>query len=406
MSRTLAPSGTPIHFRDLANCIAHVGRNPIEELKKQLREKLGVEQVFLFATGRGAMTFLLHSMQAENTDSARKYVVVPSYTCYSVAASVLKSGLDVLVCDIDPDSLCFSPEQLKSIDFSEVLAVVNTSLYGMPSQMEQVQRTVADSGAYLVDDAAQSFGATYADRPSGSFGDAGILSFDKGKVVTSINGGAIVSNNTALSRRFELEYAKLSSSSMTSRLMDLVKLNAYFLMLNPSLYWIPSNLPFLKLGETRYDESFEVARYFGAMAPLVNAQIRRIDEMNQHRRRCASAYDRKIGAASHLVRIAPGRNSDPNYLRFPLRISNPEFRRRFLADFRSLGCSISYPQCLADVPEIRDRIRIQNDSCDGGRTIAAELVTLPTHAYVTDDDIELITAGLLHQANSLSHDTR
>jgi dTDP-4-amino-4,6-dideoxygalactose transaminase len=86
--------------------------------------------------------------------------------------------------------------------------------------------------------------------------------------------------------------------------------------------------------------------------------------------------------------------SEPVYLRYPIRILDPDLRRHFLATNKKLGCSISYPSSIADIPEIRDQVTLQNGTCEAGRHVASQIVTLPTHAYVTDDDISLICSGL------------
>ena len=112
----------------------------------------------------------------------------------------------MLVCDIDKETLSYDREQLESIDFDNVLAIVSSSLYGLPNDLSGLEELAQAKGVYLIDDAAQCLGATVRGRPVGGFGDAGILSFDKGKVITSLNGGAIVTSDPSLTQRIESEY--------------------------------------------------------------------------------------------------------------------------------------------------------------------------------------------------------
>ncbi len=371
-----------------------IGRDSTSTLKALICESLGTKNAFLFANGRGAMSFLLQCMTKEREEDHKDVVVVPSYTCYSVAASALKAGLKVLVCDIDKKTLSYDREQLESIDFNTVLAIVSSSLYGLPNDLSSLEELARAKGVYLIDDAAQCLGATVDNRAVGTFGDAGILSFDKGKVITSMNGGVIVTSNKTLSRRIEIEHEKIENQSLLSRATDLAKLQAYFILLHPSLYWIPSNLPFLKLGETIYNEDYEVQNYFEALAPIARSQYTRIDQMNEHRRLCAASYTSGIHDTDLIECISPLAGSAPVYLRYPLRIKDDQIRRQFLYDYNSHGCSVSYPASIADVPEIRSRILVHNDRCEGGRIVASQLVTLPTHAFVRESDIERICSGL------------
>ena len=224
--RTLPPSGSRIYFRDLVECVAQLRKRPEIRLESIIAKSIPGSRVFLFGTGRGAMSFLLRCLALEKVRSSRRRVVIPSYTCYSVVSSVLKAGLEPLVCDIDPTTLCYDDGQLESLDFDKVLAIVSANLYGLPDNLARLEALASKNGAYLIDDAAQSYGATAAGRPVGGFGDAGILSFDKGKVVTSINGGAIVVSNEKLAHRVAAEYSGVTRQSLPHRLVELLKLQA------------------------------------------------------------------------------------------------------------------------------------------------------------------------------------
>ncbi len=142
----------------------------------------------------------------------RNEVVIPGYTCYSVASSVIMAGLKIRVCDIDPVTLSYDLEQLASVDFSRVLCVVTANLYGLPDDLKQIEQITTENDVYLVDDAAQSLGATVAGQPSGTFGIAGLFSLDKGKNITSIQGGMIVTNNDALARVMQSEFHSLGKT--------------------------------------------------------------------------------------------------------------------------------------------------------------------------------------------------
>ena len=392
--RTLAPSGNPILFSDLVNCASHFGRVRTGELKSLIGASLGITDAFLFSTGRAAMTVLLGCIASRRPKRDKDIVVVPSYTCYSVPASALKAGLRVLVCDIDSSTLTYDEEQLESIDFERVLAIVSSNLYGIPNDLSKLESLARQHDVHLIDDAAQCLGAKFQNRAVGSFGDAGILSFDKGKVVTTINGGVIVTNNADIALNLKKEHNRLRKQTGTKRAVETVKLLAYSLFLRPALYWIPGHLPFLRLGETRFDDTYPVERYFDRLAPIAERQLSRLETINEHRSRCAARYSAALTNLETVELIRPLPASEPIYLRYPIRILDQEMRRQFLQTNRKLGCSVSYPAAIADIPEIRGQVLVQNGVCDSGRKVAAQLVTLPTHAYVRETDIAQICDGL------------
>ena len=341
------------------------------------------------------MTVTLSALAKGERFGKRRTVVMPSYTCYSVAASILKAGLDILVCDIEPRSADYDWDQISTINFDETLAIVSSNLYGIPNQLSRLEELAQENGIAMVDDAAQCLGATCDDRPVGTFGDAGILSFDKGKVVTSINGGVAITADTDLGERLAGELQNVPRTSARSRVLDLIKLQAYFLLLRPSLYWIPKSLPFLGLGRTQYDEEFPLERYFDSLAPLAIAQLGRLQALTEERREKASLYVELLRESKALATIEPAAGCEPVYLRFPLRVSDQSARRRILETCSRLGCSISYPSAIPDVNELQGRISVHNNACEGGRTLARQILTLPTHSSVNSADIHSICRRII-----------
>ena len=94
-----------------------------EALRQVIRERFGVRHCALTSTGRAGLTLLLKAMKRLGRARADE-VVIPSYTCYSVAASIAKAGLRPRIVDIDPATLDYVPAQLERTDFSRALAIV------------------------------------------------------------------------------------------------------------------------------------------------------------------------------------------------------------------------------------------------------------------------------------------
>ena len=134
MLRTLAHSGSPIRLSELTGWLSTLvsGQDKSEELLEAVRNTFGVKHCLFFSTGRAAMCFLFQHLHKFCSNVHRDEVVVPGYTCYSVASSVIMAGLKIRVCDIDPVTLSYDLEQLASVDFSRVLCVVTANLYGLP----------------------------------------------------------------------------------------------------------------------------------------------------------------------------------------------------------------------------------------------------------------------------------
>jgi UDP-N-acetylbacillosamine transaminase len=76
-------------------------------------------------------------------------------------------------------------------------ALIVTHLYGQVAKLDEIQQICKNEGIYLIEDAAESLGATYDERQSGTLGDIGVYSFNGNKILSTSGGGMLVSNNEA-----------------------------------------------------------------------------------------------------------------------------------------------------------------------------------------------------------------
>lgn len=126
------------------------------------------------------------------------YVLASSFTFIgSVNAILYQNALPVFI-DSDKKSWNLDPKLLQeAIDIApkKPKALILTHLYGQMADIESIVLTCKQNGIYLIEDAAESLGATYKDKDSGSFGDFGVFSFNGNKILTTSGGGVLVSDN-------------------------------------------------------------------------------------------------------------------------------------------------------------------------------------------------------------------
>lgn len=388
--RYVAPAGTPIGFTDLAWWARHAftDRDPVGRFGDDIRARLGVRHCTFVSTGRAALTVALHALKTLDT-RGRDEVVIPSYTCFSVASSVVKAGLKIRLADVHPTTLDVDPDALNRLDTSRVLAIVATNLYGMPNDLPRLVTFAASRNVFVVDDAAQSLGATVGGRPSGTWGDVGIYSLDKGKNITSIDGGVIVTNNDAMADALDTHTRGLPKPSLGDRADHIVKLLAYATLLHPTRYWLPNALPFLNLGVTLYRTDYPLAQYDPVLAVLGRRLLSRLDAVNARRRENALRLLKDLPWGARLEPISPTNQASPVYLRFPILV-DAGLRDAVVAALRGvgIGATASYPTAIADIPDVRWALRGEDRDAVGGRDIAKRIVTLPTHPYVTAEDLD------------------
>ncbi len=389
----LAPSGTPIAVRDLLTWLIAQPRAKkiLGEFQSAFCNRNQQGHCFFVSSGRAAMYLLFRALR-KLADPGKTHVIVPSYTCYSVPAAAIRAGLRVRVLDIDPVTLSYNLEQLARTDFSNVLAIVSANLYGMPNDLPAIAALARQQGVYFVDDAAQSLGATINGLPAGGFGDAGLYSLDKGKNITSIQGGILVTRSEAIATEIRNELEQSPAPPWQRTLSQAIQLVVYGLLLRPWLYWIPARLPFLKLGSTRYEIDYPVERYspnLGVMAALL---FRKIDAITRRRTENAHRYLEQLKDIPFLKLPAPLPGAQPVYLRLPVLVDTATRREQLLAilNAEGLGVTGSYPLSTLDIPEIQNQLDHAHSHSDAGRLLAARILTLPTHPYVRPRHIDKI----------------
>jgi perosamine synthetase len=395
--RHVPPAGSPIRISDLARWMRRVAVSPRvdDDLCETICTRFGFASVALTCTGRAGLTLITEAL-GSLAGPSRQEVIVPSYTCFSVPASIVKAGLRPRMVDVDPETLDYDYEQLGRADFRQVAGIVATNLYGYPSNLPELSRIARAHGVFLVDDAAQAMGARLQGRYAGGWGDAGLLSFDKGKCVSAIDGGVLVLSNPAVSEAVTTRLARLPRTGHSETAAHMVKLAAYVAMLRPWLYWIPNGIPQLGLGETRYTTEFPLERPGRALAALARTMLDQLPSFAAHRRENARFL---LAALDSVPGIAPPRalaDSEPAFVRLPILVRDRATQQRVIATLRArgIGATGSYPTSLADVPALRPLLLGDDSNARGGRAVADRIVTLPTHPFVSAADRQRIVEAL------------
>jgi len=404
ITRFVAPAGAPIRAADLLRLARALPSPAAAEvrLKAAVTGRTGRRHCALLSTGRAGLAVALSALSSLAGED-RDEVIVPSYTCYSVAASVVRAGLRLRIIDIDPASLDFDLEQLGNADYRRVLAIIAPSLYGLPARLNQIERIACDHRVFLIDDAAQALGATLDDRPVGGWGDAGLISFDKGKNVAAIDGGAIVSSAEPIVEAIAARIATLRRPGFSTEVAHVAKIAVYALFLRPEMYWLPNSLSILGLGKTVYRCDFAIDRSSALLTTLAATMVGRLDEFQSARVAIAGRYSEGLRGSPRLHPIVPVEGATPAYLRFPLLVDDPVVRDRILQACQQagLGGSASYPGSIADIPDIQGQLAGRPEARNG-RLVACRILTLPTHPYVSGSDVDRAVDVVLTSSDQLA----
>ena len=392
IGHTLAPVGYRMDLTGLLRAWAEGSRarqDRVEALQPEFAHSLRVRTALAVSSGKAALTLALLAM---NRLTGRRTVVIPAYTCYSVPSAIVKAGLEVMPCDLADGSFDYDYAKLEAALSEDVLCVLSVHLFGIPSDTARLTRLCRSKAIFVLEDAAQAFGGGWRGVPLGTIGDVGVFSFGRGKNISCGSGGMIVTNSKALTAALAEVTRLLPAASPTQDGATLLTLVFLSWFIRPRLYWLPSGLPFLRLGETIFYEDFPVRWLSDFQARLLRGWRDRLAALEAVRREHSDYYRSHIELPSgfrHVDAAGDERGTIP-LLRYPLLLDRDVKNHLLREEGRVLGISGMYPATVAAIPQLAGRLPATH--FPRAEALAASLVTLPTHPLVREDDRARICA--------------
>lgn len=175
------------------------GGKMVRELEAKMRRQLGAKHVVAVNSGTAALHCSMLALGVKKGDE----VVLPSFTFVSTANVVLACGGRPIFVD-NKDDYNIDPAALKKAITRRTKAVIPVHLYGYPADMQEVREVAERRSLAVVEDAAESLGAEYRGKQTGTLSDAGCFSLYSTKVVTAAEGGAISTDDDDFAEKVRL----------------------------------------------------------------------------------------------------------------------------------------------------------------------------------------------------------
>jgi len=172
----------------------------VDAFEDEFASLVGVQHAVALSSGTAALHLALHLLGVGPGDE----VMTSTLTFAATANAITYCAAKPVFVDVQPDTWAMDPsllrEELKACAKRGRLpkAIVPVDLYGQCADYGQILAVCEEYGLPVLEDAAEALGATYNDRPAGSFGDAAIFSFNGNKIVTTSGGGMLVSRDKGL----------------------------------------------------------------------------------------------------------------------------------------------------------------------------------------------------------------
>lgn len=174
------------------NWIAPLGEN-VNKFEEELANYVGAKCGAALSAGTAAIHMALKALDVKEGD----IVFCSSLTFSATANPIIYQNATPVFIDCDRETWNMDPEALKKAfeKYPNPKAVVIVHLYGTPAKMDEIMAICNEHNVPLVEDAAESLGATYKGKQTGTFGKYGIFSFNGNKIITTSGGGMLVSDD-------------------------------------------------------------------------------------------------------------------------------------------------------------------------------------------------------------------
>lgn len=172
------------------------GPSKVAEFERAFAEHLGATDALAVTSGTAALQCSLAALAIGPGDE----VIVPAYTWIATASAVLAAGAVPIIAEID-ESLTLDPVDVERRITPATRAILAVHMRGAPCAMNEFGAIAQRHGLHLLEDVAQACGGSYAGRRLGTLGDVGAFSLQFNKIITSGEGGVVLTDDPTLHRR-------------------------------------------------------------------------------------------------------------------------------------------------------------------------------------------------------------
>ena len=289
-------------------------------------------------------------------------VLVPDFTFPATANVVVECGAVPVLVDIDLATYNLDPEQLDRHLTPRTRAVMPVHLFGLAADMAPVLAFAREHGLAVIEDAACALGATYHGQPCGSFGDVGCFSFHARKVVTTGEGGMVVTSRPRVAERLQL-----------LRSHGGVRQNERFV----------------------FEEAGFNYRLSDLQAAVGVAQMRRLAAIVARRRSLARGLQERLAGVPGVQLPSEPSGRGHVFQAFVVLLDNGIDRDAVVSWLRAKGIETTIgTYALHDQPFFRRTFGYAEGECPRSHAAFERSIALPLFPAMTDDEVALVADGV------------
>jgi dTDP-4-amino-4,6-dideoxygalactose transaminase len=335
----------------------------VAAFEQEFSAYLGVAHAIGVGNGTDALHLALRACGVGQGDT----VVTVSHTAVATVAAIELVGAEPILVDIDSVTLTMDPNQLEAAITNSrgrrVKAVIPVHLYGQPADLPAILEIAKKYALYVIEDCAQSHGASWEGRKTGAWGHLATFSFYPTKNLAALgDGGAIVTNDAGLADK--------------SRLLREYGWRSRYFSLFPGL-------------NSRLDE---------LQAAVLRAKLRHLDDANARRQALARLYDNNLRAQASVQTPSCGKGVHV-YHQYVVRSSERDALRSYLQT-NGIATLIHYPAPVHLQPAYKDRVAVGMGGLSHSEEACQKVLSLPMYPQLADHKALEVCETLKRWTNS------
>ncbi len=171
----------------------------VKECENEIKKYTGSKHAFMMNSATSGLIAAVIALRLNKKDE----VICPSFTFPATANAIVLGGATPVFCDIDLNSFNMSPANLQKVITKKTRAIMVVSEFGMPADMISIKRIANKHGLKIIEDSACALGSSIGKKRIGTFGEIGVFSFHPRKIITSGEGGCVVTDSDSLALKLE-----------------------------------------------------------------------------------------------------------------------------------------------------------------------------------------------------------
>lgn len=333
----------------------------IEKFEKKLSKYLGTNYAVLFNSGTSALHALMLAYNIRPGDE----IIVPSFTFIATANAPLFVGAKPVFAEIEEETLGLDPKDVKKKITKKTKAIMPVHYGGCPCKINEIKKIAKENNLILIEDAAESLGAKVNNKMVGTYGNSAMFSFCGPKVITTGEGGVIVTNSRKICEKLKLirshGRAEATDYFSSSQQLDYIQLGYNFRMSN-------------------------------ILAALGISQLKKINKIIEMRRRNAVYLTKKLSKIKDIITPKPPKNYFHLYQMYTIKIKSGKRTRDELKNHlnnKGIVAKIYFdPIHLTNF--YKKTFNYRRDDLPITEKISDQVLTLPMYPHLTKKEMDYL----------------